>query len=122
MFVIDRWRGAAAVALPGCPAFLEGEDGDGERDGGIDPPEPEGRVEREACEDADRKVGAEQVLGAFARGRTGAEALADAVFGFAEERHDDDARDRQADSEPAGAGVLAGDQDADRVLGDVRGE
>jgi hypothetical protein len=33
-------------------------------------------------------------LGAFAGGGTGAEALADALFGLAEQWHDDDARDR----------------------------
>ena len=93
-----------------------------ERDGGIGPPEAEGGVEREACEHAGGEVGAEQVLGAFAGGGAGAEAMAEAVLGVAEEGHDDDAGDREADPEPAGVGVLAGDQGADRVLRDVGGE
>jgi hypothetical protein len=75
-------------------AFVDGEGGDGERDGGIGPPEAEGGVEREADEYSGGELGAEQVLGAFAGGGAGSQALADAVLRVAELGHDDDAGDR----------------------------
>ena len=90
---VDRVTGAAAVAAPGLAAFFDGEAGDGQRDGGVGPPEAERGVEREACEYSGGEVGAEKVLGAFAGGRAGSQPLADAVFGGAELGHDDDAGD-----------------------------
>ena len=122
VFVVDGRAGAAPFALPGLVAFFDGEGGDGEHDGGIGPPEAEGRVDREADEHSGGEVGAEQVLGAFACGRAGSQTLADAVLRVAELGHDDDARDREADPDPARVGVLAGDQGAGRVLRDVGGE
>ena len=104
VFAVDGRGGAAAVALPGLAAFFDGEGGDGERDGGIGPPEAEGCVEREAGEHSCGEVGAEQVLGAFAGGGARSQALADAVLGLAELGHDDDAGDREADPGPADVG------------------
>ena len=95
--VFSSLMGALAQQPSPCQVWwpsLIGEGGDGERDGGIGPPEAEGGVEREAREHAGGEVGAEQVLGAFAGGGAGAEALADAVLGVAEQGHDDDAGDR----------------------------
>src|ERR1039458_2958854 len=60
VFVVGRRGGTAALALPGLVAFEDGEGGDGERDGGIGPPDAEGGVEREACEHSGGEVGAEQ--------------------------------------------------------------
>ena len=65
-------------------AFVDGEGGDGEAGGGVGPPEAEGGVEREADEYSGGEVGAEQVLGAFAGGGAGSQALADAVLRVAE--------------------------------------
>ena len=50
-------------------AFVDGERGDAERDGGVGPPQAEGGVERQAGEDTGGEVGAEHVLRALAGGR-----------------------------------------------------
>lgn len=112
---------AAAFTAPGLATFVDCEGGDRERDRWVGPPESEGGVDHEAREDSCGEVGAEHVLGALSAGGRGAELQADALLGAAERGHED-AGGREADAEPAGGGVSAGDQGAKRVLGDVGGE
>ena len=78
---VGRDAAAATCAPPGLLAFFDGAGSDGERHGGVGPPEAESGVERDACEHSRGEVGAEKVLGAFAGGCAGSEAVADAVLG-----------------------------------------
>jgi hypothetical protein len=57
----------AVFAAPGLDAFAYGERGDEKADGGIEPPGAESGVGEQANQNCGSQVGAQQVLGAFAR-------------------------------------------------------
>ena len=89
---------------------------------GVGPPEAEEGIRAEADEDRERQVGAEHVLGSFACGRVRAELVAEPFLDAAELRHERDADEREADSDPACPCLVAGGEVLDGGDDDVRRE
>ena len=92
---------AAAFTPPGLVSFFDSDGDDQQADRRVEPPCPNERVAEEAEEQRSGQVGTQQVLPSFALGRRRAELVGKALLGDAEQRHQDHARGRESDPDPA---------------------
>ncbi|MCU0313273.1 MAG: hypothetical protein MUC84_04340 [Solirubrobacteraceae bacterium] len=117
-----RRRAGAALAAPGVATFAHGDRGDQQADHRVQPPQAGERVAHEADEQRRGERRAEQVLPALAARRGRAELVGQALLGDAEDRHDDQRAEREADAEQRRVGAMALGQGAKRFERDVRRE
>src|SRR5512133_2636626 len=92
---------AAALAAPGVAPLLDRDAGDEQADGWVEPPGAGDGVAEQPEQECAGEVGAEHVLPSLAGGGGGSEAHREALLGDAEERHEDERADGQADADPA---------------------
>src|SRR5829696_3643407 len=118
----ERVADAAALATPRLATLLDGDRDDQQADGGVEPPGAGERVAQQTQQQRAGEIGAEHVLPPFSLGRSRSELLREPLLGDAEQRHQDDARDREPDADPALVGPFAADQRPQRLDRDVGSE
>ena len=115
----ERVGDAAPLPLPRLAALLDGQRGDQQPDDRIQPPRAPEHVAQQPEQQRPGQVGAEHVLPALALRGGGAELVGEPLLGDAERRHEDHARDREPDPDPAVLGPLVADERAHRLDRDV---